>query len=95
MTLQGLGDENGAFSLAEEVLREEEKYSLFRQKFESLSEGCQKLLRLAWNGRPLQEVAAEMNISYGYARKKKCECIARLTDAIQNAPEFHDFNRSD
>jgi len=91
MTLKGLADENDASILAGEVLREEEKYNLFRQKFETLSEGCQKLLRLAWNGRQLQEVADEMNFSYGYVRKKKCECIARLMNAIQNAPEFHDL----
>jgi len=36
----------------------------------------------------LQEVAATLNFSYAYVRKKKTECMSKLISLVKEAPGF-------
>ncbi|MEQ1747184.1 MAG: sigma-70 family RNA polymerase sigma factor [Saprospiraceae bacterium] len=81
-------DETEADALAESVLMEDERNKLFRRFFDKLSENCRALLKLSWTGLSMQEVGETLGMTYGYARKRKSECIAQLTEWIQAASEF-------
>ncbi len=87
------GDEG--FNLNEEVfnnyetlLVQEKRKNLIEEKLAELGEGCRNLLSLAWSGKPLQEVAATLNFSYAYVRKKKTECMSKLISLVKEAPGF-------
>ena len=84
----GFTDEPEASLLADATLYEAERDKLFRRFFERLSEGCRTLLQLSWTGISMQEVSETLGITYGYARKRKAECVAQLTEWIQQSPEF-------
>ena len=88
---EGFNDTEDAGALADGTLRDEARDQMFRRFFEQLSAGCRQLLRLAWSGIPMENVATQLGISYGFARKRKSECIALLTKRIQNSPEFADL----
>jgi len=83
-----------AARLAEETLLEHEREKLFQDKFNLLPEGCRQLLRLSWTGIKMEEVAAQLGITYAYARKRKSECIGALTESIQTSPEFSQLTQN-
>lgn len=85
---EGFKNEPEAFELVETANKEQEKDALFQKAFDNLSEGCRKLLRLSWTGEHMEKVAQQLDISYGYARKKKSECIAKLMEKIKDSPDF-------
>ena len=66
----------------------EARRSLFKRKLEVLGENCRHLLQLSWSGKSMHEVARTMNISYGYARKKKSECMAKLIVLIKQSSTY-------
>ena len=75
--------------LAEEVLQQEAKTSLFVAMFEKLGDTCKEIIRRSLNGKPQEENAAAMGLTYGFFRKKKSECMATLIKYIQaNQPRF-------
>lgn len=86
--LKGFEEERDAHTMAEAAQREQEKDALFRKAFEHISEGCQKLIRLSWSGKSMEQVAQLLDISYAYARKKKSECIGKLMKRIKELPGF-------
>lgn len=85
--------EGANLAQAEEVEITQRRTDLFQKKFAALGEGCRQLLLLSWQKTNLQEVAGILQISYGYARKKKAECMARLTALIRTDPEFGNLKR--
>ena len=76
------------FKEAEAVIKNNERRLLLEKKFEQLGEGCRKVLELAWSGKPLEEVAALLNNTYAYIRKKKSECMGKLSELIKQSPEY-------
>ncbi|HRH61224.1 MAG TPA: RNA polymerase sigma factor [Chitinophagaceae bacterium] len=76
------------FKEAEAIIKNNERRQLLEKKFETLGEGCKKLLELAWSGKPLEEVAALLNNTYAYIRKKKSECMGKLAELIKQSPEY-------
>lgn len=66
----------------------EQKNHLFQSKFEELGEKCRELLKLSFRLPSLEEVAATLNVSYGYVRKKKSLCMGQLTDLIRQSEEY-------
>jgi len=86
--VEGFSDTEQADTLADATLREEERDHLFRYFFEKLAAGCRQLLQLAWSGISMEEVSIQLGVSYGYARKKKSECVSQLMGWIQSSPEF-------
>ncbi|MEJ7740881.1 MAG: sigma-70 family RNA polymerase sigma factor [Chitinophagaceae bacterium] len=77
-----------SFKLADECRLHEERKYLLDEKVKELSENCQQLLRLSWSGKPMDEVAKKLGLTYGYARKKKSECMAQLVALIKQSSGF-------
>jgi len=75
--------------LAEECQLLQSRQSLLAEKLADLGESCQRLLHLSWSGKPMEEVAAALRVTYGYARKKKSECMARLIMLVRESPQFN------
>lgn len=66
----------------------EEKQQLFDAMFQKLGEKCQELLKLSFTIKSMEEVAAKLNVTYGYVRKKKSLCTGQLTQWIQENSRF-------
>lgn len=73
---------------AEEHILREARNDLVVEKLKSLGDGCRQLLQLNWSGKSLEEVAVALNVTYGYVRKKKSECMSRLISLVKAAPEY-------
>lgn len=76
-------------TLSSEKAREEgEKYKLFQLHFLTLSEDCQKILRLFLEKRALKDIARIMGFkSEKYAKTRKFMCKEKLKDKIMNDPK--------
>ncbi len=66
----------------------DEKQQLFDTMFLKLGEKCQELLKLSFSIKSLEEVAEKLNVTYGYARKKKSICTGQLTEMIQETNRY-------
>ena len=84
------GDE--AQELAFETSVFGEKQALFAEMFEKLGNACQDLLKATFKIKSMEEVAASLNVTYAYARKKKSLCIGKLTELVRESPKFNQFN---
>ena len=84
-------DDNVA--LAEECTHQQQRRKLFLEKLNELGEGCRELLQQNWRGAQLNEVAAKLKITYGYARKRKTECMAKLVLLIKQSPLYERLKR--
>ncbi|MFB9078329.1 RNA polymerase sigma factor [Flavobacterium procerum] len=67
----------------------DEKQQLFDAMFQKLGEKCQEVLKLSFTLKTMEEVAAKLNVTYGYVRKKKSLCVGQLTQWIQEAKNFN------
>ena len=70
----------------------ETKLNLFNQMFDQLGKACKDLLNATFKIKSMEEVAASLNVSYAYARKKKSLCIGQLTKMVQESPTFNQLN---
>ena len=77
---------------AEELLAQtevfEEKQQLFDLMFQKLGDKCQEVLKLSFTLKSMEEVAEKLQVTYGYARKKKSLCTGQLTQWIQEHSLF-------
>ena len=48
-----------------------------------------ELLQLSWSGKSMEEVAGLLHMTYGYARKRKTECMAKLIKLVKGASQFN------
>ena len=87
--------EDGGYSFTEDTFAEaallknhSERGNLLQEKFKELGAGCKELLELSWSGLSMDEVAQKLENSYGYIRKKKSECMAKLIALVKTAPAF-------
>lgn len=76
---------------SEEQWRQAGRYRLYLEKLEQLDESCRTLLTMDFQGTPLPEIARALNYTYAYVRKKKNECLARLTRLIREDQRFSDL----
>jgi RNA polymerase sigma factor (sigma-70 family) len=65
-----------------------EKQALFEKMFQKLGEKCQEVLKLSFVTKTMEEVAAKLNVTYAYVRKKKSLCTGQLTQMIQESPQY-------
>lgn len=76
----------------EEQVAETERYegrrSLFLRFFDQLNKSCRDLLQKTFEIKSMEEVAESLGVSYAYARKKKSECMGKLTEQIQKSQEY-------
>ena len=70
----------------------ETKLNLFNQMFDQLGKACKDLLNATFKIKSMEEVAASLNVSYAYARKKKSLYIGQLTKMVQESPTFNQLN---
>ena len=89
----GYNIDEDCFKLAQEFKLQEERKNLLTEKLGELCEDCRKLLQLNWSGKPMGEVARILNITYGYARKKKCECMSQLVTLVKHSSQFNSLKR--
>jgi RNA polymerase sigma factor (sigma-70 family) len=66
-----------------------ERRNLLLQKLKDLGDGCKVLLELSWSGINMEEVAIKLGNTYGYVRKKKSECMAKLIMLVKTSPQFN------
>jgi RNA polymerase sigma factor (sigma-70 family) len=62
--------------------------SIFYEMYETLDPKCKKLLKLYWEEGSPKEIAKDLDYSYGYVRKKKCECQAELIKKVKTHPKY-------
>lgn len=77
-----------SFKEASLLFNQTERGNLLLSKLSEMGDACKKLLELSWSGKPMEEVAALLNNSYGYVRKKKSECMAKLISMVKQSPQF-------
>jgi RNA polymerase sigma factor (sigma-70 family) len=87
--ISGLAEDS--FRQADEDNLHEERISLLNEKVIELSESSQQVLQLSWSGKSMQEVAGQLRVSYGYARKKKSACITKLIKLVKESAKFHNL----
>lgn len=66
----------------------DERQSLFDEMFRKLGEKCQEVLKLSFVLKTMEEVARQLNVTYGYVRKKKSLCTGQLTEMIQQSNRY-------
>jgi len=67
----------------------EEQHQLFELKFKELSKKCQELLKISFKIKSMEKVAEILGVTYGYARKKKSQCLGKLTQLVKSSNKFH------
>ncbi len=72
----------------EETALFEQQHLLFESKFNELGAKCQELLKTTFKIKSMEKVAEILKVSYGYARKKKSQCMGQLTKLVKNSNEF-------
>ena len=73
---------------AEETEVFEQQHQLFELKFKELGQKCQELLKTSFKIKSMEKVAEILGVTYGYARKKKSQCMGKLTQLVKNSNEF-------
>lgn len=73
-------------------LEREAQYRLFRQKFRDLSQNCQKILQLFFQGTAMKEIAEIMGLgSVQYVKKRKFQCKERLVALVQADSRYNEL----
>lgn len=66
-----------------QIIDESEQHTLYRAKFLELGENCQKIMNLFFQKVKMEDIAAKMNISKAYAKKRKFQCKEKLISLIK------------
>ena len=69
--------------------------NMFYEVFETLDPVCREILKLYWQEFSPMEIAEKLGYSYGYVRKKKCECQAELLRRITNHPNYKQIKKTE
>jgi len=71
------------------AILEQEKWELFQEKMELLSDNCRTVLKLFFKKIPYEEIMIQMNYSSNSVlRQRIFKCKNKLTDLIKNDPQF-------
>lgn len=80
--------------ITDAFLNLEEKEKLVHEKFKFLGPSCKEILKLSWTKNQSdkylswKEIALELDLSYGYVRKKASECKERLMTLVKKDPTY-------
>ena len=69
--------------------------NMLNDVFETLDPTCKEILKLYWQEYSPMEIAEKLGYTYGYVRKKKCECQAELLKRISNHPSFKQIKKTE
>lgn len=72
----------------DERLEMSERESILWKHMKALGEGCQQILRLFFEGTSMREIAAKLDTSEGYIKKRKHTCKERLVAAIKQDSSY-------
>lgn len=75
----------------ESVLHEEERMALFHKYFKVLSNECQMVLKLFFEGNRMRQIAAEMGYAEQFTRVKKYQCQKRLIEKIKGDQRYREL----
>ncbi|WP_298417345.1 RNA polymerase sigma factor [uncultured Kordia sp.] len=76
------------------ALLEQEKWELYIEKFQLLSENCRKVLTLLFNGTPYDEIVKTFSYaSKVVARQRVFKCKAKLTKLIKEDTKFSQIKK--
>jgi RNA polymerase sigma factor (sigma-70 family) len=81
------GDEVNELAFATELFGA--RQALFTEMFQKLGDACKELLKATFKIKSMEQVASSLGVSYAYARKKKSQCIGKLTKLIKESPKFN------
>ncbi len=76
---------------AAETQKFEARKELYLSVLSKLGKTCQKLIKLSLTKLSMKEVAEKLEITYGYARKKKSVCMGKLSDLIKENPRYQNL----
>jgi RNA polymerase sigma factor (sigma-70 family) len=63
-----------------------ERIHVIRQQMEHLSKTCRRLIELVFHSDlDMQQIADELGLTYGSARVRKTECLAKLRELVKKA----------
>ncbi|MCI4669536.1 MAG: sigma-70 family RNA polymerase sigma factor [Bacteroidia bacterium] len=84
---EGVEGDSEALERLELIERQE---ALIWERFKELSDRCQEILKGAWSQTfsSMESMADSLGVSYGYLRKKKSECTARLMKLVKESHSF-------
>jgi len=68
--------------------------NVFRMCFDAMDDISQKILKMYWLEISPTEIAETLGYSYGYVRKKKCECLKELKTKIMEHPDFKEIEKN-
>lgn len=71
-----------------DLLQQEERDQLVSHFFQQLGDRCREIIAQTLGSEHQEKVAARLGVSYAYLRKKKSECMGKLTQMIKKSPEF-------
>ncbi len=77
--------------IAKETEIYEKRTSLFEEKLIELGGKCKELLDIAFKIKKMEKVAEILGVTYGYARKKKSECIGKLTKMVKSSSNYNNL----
>jgi RNA polymerase sigma factor (sigma-70 family) len=80
--------DESTISMANETEIFDQKQQLFEEMFQKLGDKCQEVLKLSFVTKTMEEVAAKLNVTYAYVRKKKSLCTGQLTEMIQQSSQY-------
>ena len=70
------------------------QWELMKENLAKLGLSCQKIIQLSWtqnsSGKYMKwnDIADQLDLSYGYVRKKAAECKAKLVELVRLDPNF-------
>ncbi len=74
---------------------EQDKWELFQEKLESLSENCRKVLSLYFKKIDYKTIADQLGYNTeNVARQRKFKCEKKLREAIENDPKYNELKDS-
>ncbi|WP_435263956.1 RNA polymerase sigma factor [Tenacibaculum sp. nBUS_03] len=72
----------------------EQKQAVFNTMFDKLGKACKDLLKTSFKIKSMETVASTLGISYAYARKKKSQCIGKLTKLIKESSSYNQLKNN-
>ena len=72
-----------SFREAEKLLEREEDDRIVAAQLEKLGGRCREIIEASFDGGRQEKLAETLGVTYGYLRKKKSECMARLIQMIR------------
>lgn len=75
-----------------DIIERNERYKLYREKFEQLSEDCKTILRMFLNNIPIREITLSMGYSSEqHTKNRRYRCKKTLINRIRNSEKFKEL----